>query len=176
MKNPSQPKSPDLSDESVIVGESKTAKKREMAALQTLGERLIGLSENELSQIPIESETLREAVALARRIKSNSAQRRQRQYIGKLMRDVDAQVIEEALERLHRDDAEALRLFKKLEQLRDAVVANGHDGVEKVMQTFPSAERQRLRQLSREIQREALKHNPPAASRRLFRYLRELAS
>jgi len=80
---------------------SKSARKREYLALQKLGEELITLRESDLLSLPLEEDLL-EAVQEARRIKAHGALRRQKQYIGKLMRHVDAEPINAALERLRR--------------------------------------------------------------------------
>ena len=78
---------------------SKSARKREYLALQKLGEELVTLRESELLSIPLDEDLL-EAVQEARRIKAHGALRRQKQYIGKLMRHVDPEPINAALERL----------------------------------------------------------------------------
>jgi ribosome-associated protein len=80
---------------------SKSAKKREYLALQKLGEELISLKESDLIAI-VTDEDLLEAVLEARQIKSHSALRRQKQYIGKVMRRVDPESIRAAMMRLHR--------------------------------------------------------------------------
>ena len=78
---------------------SKSARKREYLALQKLGEELVTLRESELLSMPLDEDLL-EAVQEARRIKAHGALRRQKQYIGKLMRHVDPEPITAALERL----------------------------------------------------------------------------
>ena len=78
---------------------SKSARKREFLALQKLGEELIALNESDLRQIGLDEELL-EAVLDARQIKSRGALRRQRQYIGKIMRHVDPEPIRAAMQRL----------------------------------------------------------------------------
>lgn len=80
---------------------SKSARKREHIALQKLGEELISLRESEIEALPIDDD-LREAVLEARRISANGALRRQKQYIGKLMRQVDPEPIRAALARISR--------------------------------------------------------------------------
>ncbi len=80
---------------------SKSAKKREYLALQKLGEELTGLREADILTLPLEDD-LRTAVLDARRMKARGALRRQRQYIGKLMRHADAESIRQALVRLRR--------------------------------------------------------------------------
>lgn len=76
---------------------SKSALKRQAHELQRLGNALIALPPDQLRSIPI-GETLRDAIELAQRIKAREGLRRQRQLIGKLMRDADADAIREALE------------------------------------------------------------------------------
>lgn len=78
---------------------SKSARKREFLALQKLGEQLIALKESELREIGLDEELL-EAVLGARKIKAHSALRRQKQYIGKIMRRVDPEPIRAAMARL----------------------------------------------------------------------------
>ena len=80
---------------------SKSAKKREYLALQKLGEELITLRESDLLGIPLDEDLL-DAVKEARQIRSRGALRRQKQYIGKLMRGGDVEPIREALARIHR--------------------------------------------------------------------------
>ena len=65
-------------------------------------------------------------------------------------------------------------LFHQLEQLREDILAAGAGGVELAMTRFPAADRQHLRQLVLQHQRELQQHKPPAASRKLFHYLKEL--
>ena len=71
---------------------SKTRRKREMLELQSLGAALVGLPESQISGMKLETRLL-QAVLEAKRIKSHEAKRRQLQYIGRLMREVDAQPI-----------------------------------------------------------------------------------
>lgn len=155
-------------------GPSKSALKRQMLALQKLGETLTGLSEKQLLQIPIENERLLTVIRETRSMRSHSARRRHLQLIGKLMRDIDAQPIERALQSLdskRQDDANAFHL---LEELRDEMLAAGPSGVELAALRWAEADRQHLRQLILQHQREVARGKPPAASRKLFRYLREL--
>ena len=85
---------------------SKSSRKRAAQAMQKLGERLVAMREQERSQLPL-SETLREAIAEARRLTSRGALARQFQYIGKLMRDEDVPAIEAAL--VAQDEAQKAR-------------------------------------------------------------------
>ena len=80
---------------------SKSARKREYLALQKLGEELLALRDSDLQDIELD-EGLREAVLEARRIRSRGALRRQKQYIGKLMRHIDPEPLRAALARVRR--------------------------------------------------------------------------
>ena len=75
---------------------SRSARKRAAEALQKLGERLVGLREAELAALDLPEELLG-AVRDARRLGHTPAQARARQYIGKLMRQIDTAPIERAL-------------------------------------------------------------------------------
>ncbi len=155
-------------------GPSKTRRKKEMHALQALGQRLTQLSEKQLQQIPVEDDRLLRAVRETRNIKSRSALRRHLQFIGKLMRDIDPAPIEEALERLFQPAREENAKFHRIEKLREDVLAAGQHGVGLVLERYPEADRQQLRHLILQHQRERERNQAPAASRKLFRYLREL--
>lgn len=80
---------------------SKSARKREYIALQKLGEELITLKESDLDRLPLD-DNLREAVMEARQIKAHGALRRQRQYIGKLMRHIDPEPLRTEMAKLRR--------------------------------------------------------------------------
>ncbi|TGD72097.1 DUF615 domain-containing protein [Mangrovimicrobium sediminis] len=166
--------SDDAYDEEAL-GPSKTRLKKEMHARQALGERLTELSNKQLAQIPVEDEGLLRAIHETRNINSRSARRRHLQYIGKLMRDIDPAPIEEALDRLFQPARKANEKFHALERLRDETLGAGLDGVELVLAKYPEADRQQLRHLLLQHQRERERQQPPAASRKLFRYLRELS-
>jgi ribosome-associated protein len=155
-------------------GPSKSALKRRMLALQQLGEALVSLNDKQLEKIPIDSERLLEVIREARAIRSHGARRRHLQLIGKLMRDIDDEPIQSALAAMdtqRRGEADA---FHRLETLRDDVLAAGPAGTEQVMALWPQGDRQQLRQFILQHQRETATGKPPAASRKLFRYLREL--
>lgn len=80
---------------------SKSARKREYIALQKLGEELITLRESDLDSLPID-DNLREAVLEAKQMKAHGALRRQKQYIGKLMRHIDPEPIRSEMAKLRR--------------------------------------------------------------------------
>lgn len=155
---------------------SKSARKRAMTARQALGERLCALSPADIDRLPLEDGPLRDALLAARHVTSRSAGRRHRQYIGKLMRGIDPAPLAAALADLHRARAAESAALHETEALRDRLLAEGDDALPAVLTRFPAADRQHLRQLLRRARREAGAGAPPAAARRLFRYLRDLRS
>jgi ribosome-associated protein len=152
---------------------SKTRRKQEMHELQALGAALVELTEAQLRGLELD-EDLRRAVAEARRITSHEARRRQMQYIGRLMRDVDPAPIRARLEAIEGGSAESTARHKRLEQLRerlrgdDAALTGFHA-------SHPGADAQALRTLIRNARREQKEGRPPRAFRELFRALKAIA-
>ena len=103
---------------------SKSARKREHLALQDLGEALTRLRPSELEALPLDGR-LMDAVLEARDMHSRGALRRQRQLIGKLMRNADAAAIRAALGRIGQGDREATRAFHTAETWRDRICGEG---------------------------------------------------
>ncbi|MEW5248110.1 ribosome biogenesis factor YjgA [Microbulbifer sp. 2201CG32-9] len=163
----------DFSDSGDELPKSKTQVKQEMHALQELGRRLSKLSPAQLDTIPLEND-LREALDTLHRIKSNEARRRQLQYIGKLMRRVDSEAIEVALNQFRERDQQHLRVDRLAEEWRRQLLEGGKDAQKKFFDRFPQADHQHLRQLVRDAKREIQHNRPPANQRKLFRYLRDL--
>lgn len=164
----------DDDDDEFLVTKSQI--KKEMLALQALGESLVKLSEAELSQIPI-PEQLAEAIALAQRIKSHSGLKRQLQFIGKLMRNIDAEPIEKAYKQLHHQRQQVTDQFHQIEKTRDQLLDKdiGNTALEKFLSEHENADRQHIRQLVRQAQKEQSQEKPPAAKRKLFKYLEEVS-
>lgn len=152
---------------------SKSELKREMHALQQLGQRIVKLSAGQLAFIPLEGK-LEEAITTARRIKSHEGLRRQMQYIGKLLREVDTHQIERAFQELENGRLAAAQHFHKLEVWRDHLIESGPKSVEEVMDVYPDADRQHLRQLVLQAGKEKKQGKPAAGAKKLFGYLRDL--
>ena len=158
----------------VLETPSKSERKRQMTALQELGTRLVGLSDAQLKKIPIEDPRLEEAIAEARRITARGGLRRQLQYIGKIMCQIDPEPIQQALDELDGQHQHANARFHQLELLRDDLVNQGDRAIDSVLQEFPLADRQHLRQLIRQHAHDVSAKKPSTASKKIFRYLREL--
>ena len=108
---------------------SKNARKREQHALQELGEYLIPLKSAELDSIGL-SENLLQAVRSATRMTSHGALRRQKQLIGKLMREADADLIRRRLDELSAKDRAEKKMFAKAEKWRDRLLAGDSTVIE----------------------------------------------
>jgi ribosome-associated protein len=107
---------------------SKSARKREYQALQVLGEQLLLLADDELAAIETD-DYLIEQVREAKRIHAHGALRRQKQLIGKIMREVDPEPIRAALAQFGQADRREKALFRKAECWRDRIVAEGPQAV-----------------------------------------------
>ena len=166
-------KSRQLFPEDEATAPSKSELKREMHALQKLGEAIVKLSKGDLATIPLDPQ-LAEGINIARRIKSREGLRRQMQYIGKLMRTTDIEAIQQAMQVLEEGRKQSAEKFHQLEQWRDQLIEEGPNSLEQVIEKFPHADRQHLRQLIVQANKEKNQNKPPASSRKLFRYLREL--
>jgi ribosome-associated protein len=153
-------------------GPSKSQRKREMTALQDLGAELVALSKERLAKIDM-PERLRDALLEAQRITKHEAKRRQMQYIGKIMRDVDAAPLRAAMDEINGVSKAATIRQHQLENLRTRLMED-EALFSEVARDFPSADIQHLRQLRRNALKEAEQGKPPRAYRELFRELREL--
>jgi len=149
---------------------SKTKRKREMHELQALGVALVELSESQLGFL---EEELRRAVLEAKRISAHEGRRRQMQYIGRLMRDIDPAPIRARLEEINGGSAQANARHKRLEALRGRLMADDA-ALTEFAATHPSADLQALRALIRNSRKEQKEGKPPRAYRELFRLLKSI--
>ena len=164
----------DIEDEDdEIIWVSKSEIKRDAEALKDLGAEMVDLGKNALDRIPLD-EDLRAAIELAQKIKKEG-RRRQLQLIGKMLRARDIEPIQTALDKLKNRHNQQVSLFHKLEALRDRLVEEGDDVIPSILDLYPAADRQQLRSLVRNAQKEKAANKPPKAYRQIFQYLRELA-
>lgn len=120
-------------------------------------------------------EELKAAIEEAQRIRSHGALKRQKQFIGKLIRNLDADAISLQLNRiLHRHDIHNAE-FKRMEKWRDQLVEQGDQGINAFLEAYPQADRHHLRQLVRNADREKKADKPPTAYRQIFKYIRDIA-
>jgi ribosome-associated protein len=151
---------------------SKTQRKKEMHELQALGAELVELPESQLAALQI-GDGLREAVLAAKRIRSHEARRRQLQYIGRLMREVDPAPIRAQLDALAGHSAQEAARHRRLEALRERLLADD-EALTAYVADHAGADLQALRTLIRNARREQKEGRPPRAYRELFRALKAL--
>lgn len=152
---------------------SKTKRKAAMDALQDLGVTLVGLPKDKLNKLDL-PEQLRDAINEAKRITANGATRRQMQYIGKLMREVDTAPIQEQLDRWEGKNVAENAHFHRLERWRSRLIEEETAFAEWLSQ-YPETDTQQLRTLIRNARREQAANKPPKSSREIFRLLREIS-
>lgn len=152
---------------------SKSERKRRSEDLQALGEALIDLPQAELDALDL-PETLRDAVMLARRITAHGGLYRQKQYIGKLMRKIDAEPIRAALEaKKQRERAKALE-FRRIEHWRDRLLREGASAFDALRaEVVQPIDEEALGALLERARRERAQNAAPRAARELFRMLRD---
>lgn len=152
---------------------SKTKRKQQMLELQSLGAALLELPPSQLDALGL-AEELAEALRDARAITSHEARRRQLQYIGRLMREVDPEPIRAALAQLTGSSAAARARQRRLEQWRARLIEDDAALTEFAAEAAGArADLQALRALIRNARREIAENRPPRAQRELFRLLRE---
>ena len=145
-----------------------------MLALQQLGAQLVDLNEQQLNSMLLPEELL-EAVLEAKRLTKHEAKRRQLQFIGRVMRDIDAEPIRDRLEEWRGQGREHTAQLHTLERWRDELLA-GDPALERFLGQYPGADSQRLRTLIRNARREQGAALPPKSYRELFRALRDMTT
>lgn len=154
---------------------SRTQLKREVEAKQALGERLIALPYSRLEKLDLPEELL-EAIRLAQRLTKRGALKRQRQYIGALMRSLETGPIERAMADLDYIREQDRRRQHRAEQCRERLLEGDTSCLEELITEFPGMDVQHLRSLVRNAGKEAEADKPPRSARLIFRYLTELFS
>lgn len=154
---------------------SKSQRKREMTALQKIGEQLVNESADRIKRTPM-PENLREAILECQRIRNHEGRRRQLQYIGKIMRSLD----EEAIATINRtieswrglSKADTL-LMHALENQREKLLADER-ALTEFLHKYPQADIQQLRTLIRNAKKETAANKPPKAYREIYRLLKQI--
>ena len=151
---------------------SKTQRKRASLALQDLGKELTRLTPDQLAELKLPDRLL-DAVLAAQRISKFGALRRQLQYIGRLMHEVDAEVIAARLRTWMGVSREANAHLHRLERWRMRLLQDDA-ALGELAGSFPGCDTQRLRQLVRSARLEQAEGKPPRSSRALFQELRRI--
>ena len=154
---------------------SKSQLKREASAAQNLGRTLVEMPATRFKTIMAKldlPDNLRTALADCRAITAHGGRRRQLQYIGKLMRGIDTAPIEQAIAALEGKDRASAAALHRLEKWRARLLEEGDAALTELLNEYPSADRQHLRQLVNKARKERDAGQPPAAARALFKVLK----
>jgi ribosome-associated protein len=147
---------------------SRTDLKRESTELQKLGESLLNLRADLRDKLNLPDKLI-EAMAEAKRITNFEGKRRQMQFVGKLMRQLDPAVLDAARAALveqHMPSARETALLHTAEQWRDRLIADD-EAVAAWIQDFPQTDTQQLRALVRQARKDAIPADKAAVSQGL---------
>lgn len=152
--------------------QSKSAKKRESAALQKLGEELAEMAADARVSLDL-PDALAEALAQYDRIRDREGARRQRQYIGKLMRGVDTEKIAQAIAQRRMLKAVHISSMQRAEKLRAEILGANPVELDKILEGLaenlpPDSKACYLEKLRNCIEKA---RNDRSASRELFKLL-----
>lgn len=161
----------DFEDESQDNFISKSQRKRDSTALQDMGKELFELSRDQLKEMDL-PESLLAALLEAKRLTSHGAMRRQMQYIGKVMRDIEIEPINQQLAAIRGESNIAKAAFHALENWRSRLIEDDA-ALNAWLAVHPETDVQQFRQLIRNARKEAAEAKPPKSSRALFKLLRE---
>ena len=151
---------------------SKTQLKAEADEQQALGVRLTELPKDKLLKLDLPDAVVT-AVLDSKKITANGATRRHKQYLGRLMREIDNAPILEQLARWDGKHTAENAYFNGLERWRDRMIADA-DVLAEFIALYPQTDIQQLRTLIRNAQKELAAGKPPKSSREIFRLLREV--
>jgi len=165
------PELPPPADE-LLSAPSKTKRKHEMQALQDLGVELAALDPKRLALLDL-PERLVDAITLARSITRHEAKRRQMQYIGRLMRDIDAEPLRNTLGAWAQGPQREREQFARLERWRECVLTE-RDGLQRFVAAYPATDVEVLTRLIDDARTDRDRGAPPRKSRALFRELKRI--
>lgn len=148
---------------------SKSQRKKAMLGLQVLGQALIELNDAQLKGLEL-PDNLAAAIQEMKRTKTHEGKRRQLQYIGRIMRQVDAEPIAAKLERLQQPGRQEVARLHRVEQWRERLL-NDSNGFATLQALKPGADMSKLQKLAATAKAEAAQDRPPKAFRELFREL-----
>ncbi|HNC42089.1 MAG: ribosome biogenesis factor YjgA [Nitrosomonas sp.] len=151
---------------------SKTRRKKAMHALQGIGEQLVELDSQFIAELDL-PEILVDAIREAKQLTKHEAKRRQMQYIGKLMRNIDAAPIQEKIDYWKNRDVNHTAWLHRLENWRTRLLAD-ENSINEFKQHYPETDIQHLRALIRNAHKETLSQKPPKSFRAIFQELRTI--
>ncbi len=162
----------DDNPEEIELPPSKTKIKQQMHDLQDIGEQLVELSKNRLKEVDL-PESLYDAVREMKRITKFGARKRQMQFIGRLMREVDAAPIIAKLEVWSGKSNQHIAWLHQIERWRDRLLED-ESALTELLAEHPATDAQRLRALIRNAIKEKELEKPLKSYREIFQVLREI--
>lgn len=154
------------------IAPSKTQRKKDMHALQEIGEQLVALDAKKLAEFDL-PEILSDAIRHAQTLHKHGARRRQLQYIGRLMREVDAQPIQQKLDAWQHTSVQQTARLHLLERWRERLL-NDENALTEFAAAYPHADLQHFKVLIRNAHKEKAAAKPPKSFRLLFQELQEV--
>jgi ribosome-associated protein len=151
---------------------SKSQRKRDAHELLDLAKKLIAMPESRLKRMPMD-ENLREEVEFARSIRAHGARKRQLMTVGKMLRNRDTEELVDAVNDIDQKNRRVNARFHHVEAWRDKLVEGDDQVLSGLLEQMSGINAQTLRQLIRNAKKETRLGKPPAASRKLFKLLRE---
>ncbi|MDD5460288.1 MAG: ribosome biogenesis factor YjgA [Methylococcales bacterium] len=152
---------------------NKTQIKKDMAVLFALSEEISELSAAQLKLLEL-PEKIHKAVEEVSGMPHKGARKRLLKFITGQLHKINVEPVLERLARMKAQSAHAVREHHIAERWRDKLIAGGNDALTELLDEQPHADRQQLRQLLRNAQKEAQANKPPKSSRLLYRYLKDL--
>lgn len=155
---------------------SRSQQRREALEVLDLARQLSEMTAQQVSKLPV-PERLVPHIDETRRITSHGAHKRQLQFLAKQMRREDDETLDAIRDALDVNGQAArveAAMLHRAEAWRERLMADGDAALTELLDAYPTADRQHLRQLARNAHDERLKNKPPHAFRELFRELREL--
>ena len=163
-------------DSGDYLGPSRGELRREALGVLELAHRLVEQPAARLLQLPMSEDLVALAIA-AQRITAQIARKRQVGFLAKKLRREDDETLDALRAAMEHDKADSRRdtaALHRVEAVRDRLIAEGDGALAELLDEYPNADRQHLRQLARNAREEKLRNKPPHAFRELFRELREL--
>ncbi len=155
------------------LGPSRGQLKREQQEIESFGRELVNLSSANFAKFLV-SEQLVSAVEEARRL-NRSALNRQLRYIRRLLNEEDIDGIRQKLAEIKAMSEKDNVFFHRLESWRDALVSGDMSVIDTIAEQYPNLDRQHIRQLSRNAQKDLKLNKPPKNQRIIFQYLKSLS-
>lgn len=163
----------DEAEEYYAIRPNKTQLKKDMAVLFALSEEMSELPAGQLKTLEL-PDVINKAVVEVSGMPHKGARKRLLKFITGQLHKIDIEPILEKLARIKNKSAHAVREHHAVEHWRDRLISEGNDALTALLDVQPQADRQLLRQLLRNAQKEAEAGKPPKSSRLLYRQLKEL--